>query len=333
MSILNISFNNNTNHMYCCTNNGYVIYALQPSINKRFPGKRDGGVGIFKTLKSTNICVLVGGGDNPYRSKDNVEIWDDKEKREILVIDLKSPVLNAMLYHEHVIVVLDKKICIFDVKGQLFEHKTTFNNPYGLCVMSVDDEKPIIATLGSRKGEVAIWKAHQESYRTFKPHQNAIIAIAINRDGSLVATASESGTLIQVYSTNNCEHKFELRRGTDTNQIYDIAFSWDSKYLACCSANSGTIHIFDLTKEDEENKNTRSMLLGTAKWLPELLGSSYFTSMWSFRQHYTYSESRMTCQFDENGALHVGTYDGKYYKITGTEYDSIIELDLQVNSK
>lgn len=331
MGILNMSFNQLTSHLVCCTDQGYIIYAVTPKLEKKIQNDKKGGVGIMKMLNKTNIGVLVGGGEAPFKSKDTLVLWDDKQKKALIDIDLTEPILNVLINCDRIVAVIEKKICIFDYDGDAIDSKPTFCNRNGLCVMSHDSEKPILVTLGMRKGEIAIWRINQDSYKSIDAHQNAIEAIAINRDGSLIATASESGTLIKVFSTDNCEKKFEFRRGSTTNKVYDLAFNWDSSVLACCSANNGTIHIFNMNSGTTQEENTHSMLSSLSPYLPDMMGSSYLSSVWSAKQHYTKSPSKTICDFDETGVLHVASFDGKYYRVTGKNYEDILEFDLHLN--
>ena len=76
-------------------------------------------------------------------------------------------------------------------------------------------------------------------------HSSPLRALQLSPDGEVLATASETGTLIRTFSTANCAATGELRRGVDHADIYDIAISPDSTLLAVTSDKS-TLHIFDL---------------------------------------------------------------------------------------
>jgi hypothetical protein len=67
----------------------------------------------------------------------------------------------------------------------------------------------------------------------------------LSNDGQFLATASETGTLIRVFSTANCTKIAELRRGVDPAYIFSMSISPDSSMLAVTSDKS-TLHIFDL---------------------------------------------------------------------------------------
>lgn len=72
--------------------------------------------------------------------------------------------------------------------------------------------------------------------------------IALNEDSTLMATASERGTLVNVFGLPGAQKLFTLRRGTTSATIYSMAFSPVSMYppLLSVSGSHGTIHIFKL---------------------------------------------------------------------------------------
>lgn len=89
---------------------------------------------------------------------------------------------------------------------------------------------------------------------TISSHQGEVACLALNAQGTLVATASEKGTLVRVWDTLKRSLLVELRRGSDPATLYCINFSPDSEFL-CCSSDKGTIHIFAL-KETHLNRRS-----------------------------------------------------------------------------
>ena len=85
------------------------------------------------------------------------------------------------------------------------------------------------------------------------PHESKIAFLALNNSGSLLATASDKGTLIRIFNTLTGDFLNELRRGKDKAEIYSICFNYTSNLLACCSERK-TVHIFSLI-ETEKNIN------------------------------------------------------------------------------
>lgn len=330
MSVLDLSFNENTTCLCCSTNNGFIIYITKPSIEKKFITELNGGVGKIRQLKSTNIVGLIGGGDEPFRAKDTVVIWDDRKKSTILEIELHEPVKNLYVTNKKIIIVLEKRICIAAINnGDINYMKKTYCNENGICKFSNEDDSLIIATLGSKKGEIAIWKLKSEKYSTIQAHTNNISAIALNNDGTLVATGSECGTNIHVYSTETGKELYKFRRGTKSAIIYDITFDKDSKFLACCS-DTGTLHVFEMYQSETEAKNIRSNLSYFQDYLPE-----YFGSHWSFQQVYIGDTSKMVCSFDDDKILHIATFNGNYYRVLGKDgkYNEVKRSGLYISQK
>jgi len=330
MTILNLSFNQQKSHLCCSTAEGFIIYKLAPNIEKKIYYEMDGGVGIMKMLNKTNLSVMVGGGDAPFSPKDTVVLWDDYKKASVIRIELKEPVRNVLITNDKIIAVLEKKICVFDINGNIINTKPTYFNEKGICVINNNDELPIIATLGENKGEIATWRLKSDTYKTIKAHYNNITALSINDEGTLVATASEMGTNVHIFSTESGQELYKFRRGTSTAIIHDIAFNNGSSHIACCSSN-GTVHFYELYKDADTSKNIKSKLASLTPYLPE-----YFSSQWSFSQVKIDTTSKTVCGFDENNTLHVAGYDGKYYKITakdGEKYDQVKESNLYPNQK
>lgn len=330
MSINHISYNSIVKNLTCCTNQGYIVYGLEPTLEKKLFVELDGGVGIMKMHEKTNIIIIVGGGDTPFKSKDTVMLWDQSKKQGIMEVDMREPIKNALIVKEKIITVVEKKICIFDWAGTLLSTKTTYSNDKGLCVISKDLE--VVVTLGTKKGEIAVWKHMKDIYKTIDAHTTNLEAIAVSTNGKYVATASETGTLIKVFNTETCNLEYEFRRGAKSAVVYDLAFNSDATILALVSGN-GTVHLFELYNDPLESKNTKSVFSGLEKYLPK-----YFGSEWGFKQINLNNTNRAICAFDENNVLHVTIYDGTYYRISGTAdaprgYDNVQQGNLHINNK
>lgn len=328
MSINCLSFNNTVFNLACATDQGFMIFSLEPNLEKlKTFYDIGGGVGIVKMLGRTNMMLLVGGGSTPFKSKDTFVLWDSNKCEGILEIDMKEPVKNVLINKTHLISVLEKKICLFDWHGKFLETKVTYANDKGICVMNANSD--VIATLGTNKGEVAIWKYANDIYKTIKAHNTNIEAIALSTNGNYVATASETGTLVRVFNVETEKMEYEFRRGSQSACVYDICFSNDTKLLACCSGN-GTVHIWDIYNDPNATKNTQSKLSSMKDWLPQ-----YFSSQWNMKQVSLNNYTKNVCAFDKNNDLHVATYDGCYYKINSKngEFTDFSQGNLHINNK
>jgi WD40 repeat protein len=55
-------------------------------------------------------------------------------------------------------------------------------------------------------------------------HTSSLSKIALNFSGSILATASDKGTLIRLFSTEDGSPIQEVRRGADKAEIFSISF-------------------------------------------------------------------------------------------------------------
>lgn len=88
-------------------------------------------------------------------------------------------------------------------------------------------------------------------------HTTALSSLATTPSGSLLATASATGTLVRVWNPISSRLFKELRRGTDSAEIFGIAFRSDGGAV-CVSSDKGTVHVWDLNLTKEEQRKQRA---------------------------------------------------------------------------
>lgn len=148
--------------------------------------------------------------------------------------------------------------------------------------------------------------------------------MAIDFSGRVLATASEKGTLIRIFLTEDASLLQEFRRGADKAQIYSISFNQSASLLACSSADKSTIHIFAIsklgeidghnaeeeTKGAEPEKKNKKHALGFLK----KLGGKYFDSEFSFSTLKVQDTKAAIVGFSGETQLVVVTKEGVYYR-------------------
>lgn len=78
----------------------------------------------------------------------------------------------------------------------------------------------MLATPDREKGAVRVALYDKCDPVQIQAHQGALAAIALNPAGTLLATASEKGTLIRIFDTGSKQCLQEMRRGSDKAEIY-----------------------------------------------------------------------------------------------------------------
>jgi WD40 repeat protein len=324
MSINNLAFNSLTTNLTCCTDQGYIVYALQPNLEKKNYNELSGGVAMAKIFDNTNMMILVKDSMKSVKKKDLLILYDQQAQSGAIEMHVHEQIYNILITKTNIVVIMEKKISVFNWKGETIDTKLTYFNPHGLC--AINPAFNIVVTLGTKKGEIAIWKYMSDEYKTIVAHQTNIESLALTNDGLSVATSSETGTLIRVFDIETKQLKTEFRRGTTSSTIYDLAFNKASTMLACCS-DHGTVHFFDLNNNEELRKNTKSFFTNYGSYL-----TSYFDSQWSFKQFSLGNTTKSICAFDNDNNFHVVTYDGSYYKINPNK-DEVIQGNLHINNK
>ncbi|KAG6877098.1 hypothetical protein C0993_010298 [Termitomyces sp. T159_Od127] len=90
-----------------------------------------------------------------------------------------------------------------------------------------------------------------------RAHKSPIALLSLNPAGTLLATASDKGTVIRVWSVPAAEKLYQFRRGTREARIYSLSFNAVSTLLAVSSAHE-TVHIFKLGPQRAQQQRTAS---------------------------------------------------------------------------
>lgn len=167
--------------------------------------------------------------------------------------------------HQRLVVILEKKLYIFDLNSmQILETLETRPNPRAICMLSASDNGYLCfpSSAIDSPGEILLYDTNNLSVlNAIQAHKAPIVAVAFNPQGTILATASETGTIIRVFTVPTGIKKQTFRRGSYPAQVYCLAFNAASTIL-CASSSTGTIHVFSLT--GSESVATGSFAVPTA---------------------------------------------------------------------
>lgn len=127
--------------------------------------------------------------------------------------------------------------------------------------MSVHNNVQSVSNSPNRVGDVIIFNLQTlQPISVIEAHKATLAAICFSSDGSLLATASEKGTIVRVFEVVSGVKLYQFRRGTYPTKIYSLNFSKDKQYVISTSS-SGTVHIFRLGEDEAlENKHKKKRL-------------------------------------------------------------------------
>eukprot|EP01087_Luapelamoeba_hula_P011461 TRINITY_DN3116_c0_g1_i3.p1 TRINITY_DN3116_c0_g1~~TRINITY_DN3116_c0_g1_i3.p1 ORF type:complete len:330 (-),score=73.33 TRINITY_DN3116_c0_g1_i3:19-1008(-) len=263
-----------------------------------------------------NILALVGGGRNPKYPLNKVMVWDDFQNKCLAELEFRSDVKGVRLRRDRIVVALENKVYVYNFADlQLIHQIETTANPKGLIALSPDSNNTVLACPGLKPGYVYVRLNDINKTTPIKAHDSALSQIALNLDGTRLATASEQGTVIRVWDTTTGEQVAKLRRGKVRAEINCLSFSKDSAWL-CVSSDKGTVHVFGLNNlgkgSTEEAKTQKSRLSFMTGFLPSSL-DDYVGSDFSYAQLHL-GVPHSICAFGENNSVIVVTAEGSYYK-------------------
>ena len=322
-TLLYFSFNQNSSSYCIGTDKGYTIYKSVP-LNDYYIRELNGGVGIISMFNNSNILALVGGGKRPFSPQNKLVIWNDATSKTICEITVDFKIKNIKIKDSLICIIGENKIKVYyynsldNVKDyKEIDNIETLKNKNGIFGLNLNPQKHIISHLSKKIGEVIIKKYSKKDNKinsknkSISAHQSEITCMSLNYDGDLLASCSEKGTIIRLFSTSKGELIKELRRGTDYAEIYSLNFDLNSQYLIC-SSSKGTIHIFNV-KKNEGAKNPKSFLSSIGSYLN--IQNDYLKNEWSFSQYHIDFKGKNIVSFcPESNNFVVLTENGMYYR-------------------
>ena len=316
--VLYVTFNQDSSSFCVGTDKGFRVYHSNPP---KCYIKRDidGGISFIDKLDQDNIFAFVGTGANRKYDQNKIIFWDDNHSKVIRDMIIMYNIKNIKLKNTKMFLIYENDIFTLENYKKI-DSISTCNNKNGIFGISLDPKINIITYPSTETGKIVI-KNYDEKEdgdyvkKEIKAHENEIVALIINYDGSLVASASGKGTLIKIFSVKDFCLIHQLRRGTEPAEIYSLCFDFKSLYIAC-SSNKGTIHIFNVKNDENQNEaqNQKSVIGSFVSFFG--IQNDYLNSEWSFAQYRLACKERSLVSFfpDKVPTIIVLSYDGMYHK-------------------
>jgi len=276
-----VGFNQDSSSLAVGTKLGYRLYTFSdPEKIELNHEDTTENICIVERLFSSSLVALVS-----LSSPRKLKVYHFKRNTEICNYCYGNTILAVRLNRQRLVVCLEESLYIHNMRDMKVLHtiKNTPPNPTGLCALSADNDRCLLAYPGhSSAGEVQIFDACALTNKiTITAHDNPLAALAFDPSGLKLATASDKGTIVRVHDVSSGQMLFEFRRGyARCATIYSLSFSSDSTLL-CASSNTETVHIFKLedpkdSKSNQEQGSTwlfgaiKDALYGTASAIPPI---------------------------------------------------------------
>ncbi|KAF9085845.1 autophagy protein [Mortierella sp. GBA35] len=231
-------------------------------------------------LFCTSLVAIVGAGDQPASSPRRLQIINTKRQSTICELTFPTSILSVKLNRKRLIVVLEDQIYVYDISNMKLLHTIeTSPNPQAICALSPSSENCYLAYPSPTpsptspfsnngrddshgpSGDVLIFNALTlQVVNIVQAHKTSVSNISINSEGTMLATASDKGTVIRIWSIPNAQRLYQFRRGSHSARIYSLSFNLVSTLL-CVSSDTDTVHIFKLGGTSPANSQRNGGLL------------------------------------------------------------------------
>ncbi|XP_061398888.1 WD repeat domain phosphoinositide-interacting protein 2 isoform X2 [Musca vetustissima] len=253
-----VNFNQNITSLAVGTKSGYSLYSLgsvDNTLDKIYTCPTE-EIFLIERLFESSLVAIVS-----QRAPRKLKVCHFKKQSEICNYSYSNSILAVKLNRARLIVCLEESLYIHNIQDMKVVHtiRDTPCNSTGLCALSSSSDHCYLAYPGSvTSGEVQIFDAINLHAKTMIPaHDSPLAALAFSPSGTEIATASERGTVIRVFSSLDGTKLFELRRGLKRCvSIASLSFSTCAEYLVS-SSNTETIHIFRLDRSSADSNDTK----------------------------------------------------------------------------
>ncbi|KAJ5468881.1 hypothetical protein N7475_006633 [Penicillium sp. IBT 31633x] len=267
-----VTFNQDYSYLAVATSKGFQIFTTEP-FAKSYEAK-EGNIAVIEMLFSTSLVALI-------LSPRRLQIQNTKRQCTICELTFPTTVLAVKLNRKRLVIVLEDQIYLYDIQTmKLLSTIDTSPNPHAICALAPSSENcymayplpqkapaaantpahapPGTTHISPTTGDVLIFDAVKlEAINVIEAHRSPLALIALNSDGTLLATASDKGTIIRIFSVPDGHKLYQFRRGSMPSRIYSMSFNTTSTLL-CVSSSTETVHIFKLNQQGPSSDGSPS---------------------------------------------------------------------------
>lgn len=305
-----ISFNQDTTSLAVGTPCGYKLYSLSSTdVLDAVHESEHEDVYIAERLFSSSLVAVVSN-----MQPRTLRVCHFRKGTEICHYSYTDKILAVRMNRARLVVCLEESLFIHNIRDMKVLHtiSQTPPNPSGLVALSTHTDHCYLAYPGHTSiGELQIFDAMNLCSRVIIPaHEGKLAALQFSHGGTRVATASDKGTVIRVFSSVDGSKLYELRRGLKrTAQINSLCFSPCGTFLAC-SSNTETLHVFKLDEKPKESPGSiagsppnedgwygyiNTMVSASAGYLPSQVTDTLLQGRAFATVHHNITSTRNTC--------------------------------------
>eukprot|EP00826_Nyctotherus_ovalis_P062106 TRINITY_DN892_c0_g2_i2.p1 TRINITY_DN892_c0_g2~~TRINITY_DN892_c0_g2_i2.p1 ORF type:complete len:165 (-),score=44.15 TRINITY_DN892_c0_g2_i2:537-1031(-) len=151
------------------------------------------GVSIIELLYSSSLLLLVGTGSDPNFSQRKLTVWSTENNSVLCETSFMYKIEAVLANKAKTIAYVKDKIHIYNTTNMKLAHSININYMQSKIGLAPSSENCYLAyTDSGTEGIVNIFDANLLSLvKTVAAHKSCVARIALNFDGTLLATCSE----------------------------------------------------------------------------------------------------------------------------------------------
>ncbi|KAK3068478.1 autophagy protein [Teratosphaeriaceae sp. CCFEE 6253] len=269
-SLTYLNWNQTHDVLAVATTRGLRLYSTDPFELITFTS--DDEIALVEQLFSTSLVAIV-------LTPRLLRIVNTKRHSTICELTFHGMVVAVKMNRKRLVVMLEEIVFMYDISNMsLLHQQTTPLNPAGICALSPNSEHNYLALPHFQKaapnlqtqpthvpksvakeptsGDVLLYDLNKmEEVTVIQAHQAPLSCLALNKDGTLMATSSEKGTVIRIFSLPAGKKLYQFRRGSMPAKIYCMTFNAASTLL-CVSSATETVHVFKLAPPSSSSSSS-----------------------------------------------------------------------------
>jgi autophagy-related protein 18 len=208
---------------------------------------------LVELLHESSLVFLVGSEEAKDFSPYKVTIWSTNENLVIYSSPkFNSKILGIKLNKKRMLVLEKNLLHIYNFSDMKIIHSMEVNNiSISNIAISYCSESDNILCYShfADQGLIKIYDLFSLYLKyTIRAHKSKVGRLSINHKGDMVASCSEKGTIIRIFSIITGDKIYTYKRGISSTIIYSMCFNKLNNQLLVTSEN-GTAHLFLLDKK------------------------------------------------------------------------------------
>lgn len=222
LSVMDMSFNSDNSLMALTTTEYFATFNCVP-VRRIVKENTQGGMRCIAQLHRSPILVLVPSGDKPGTSPRRLSLWNCRTKSVIQEYGFDETVLGCAINKEFLVVGTEGVLSVFDLKTMSLCAKLS-SRAGSVFALSDEEESsllafpsPSTADAANVEGSVSVYSCRQSRLVSkVDAHKTAVSVLSFNLQGTLLASASITGSIIRVFQVPEGTCVYVLRHSVPT---------------------------------------------------------------------------------------------------------------------